>query len=63
MPKIIHINRQIIQHNGKYGKKLPVCRMQEGNIIRYAMEIKILGSSEMVYRPDDPQPMWCQIMD
>ena len=54
--KIIHINRQVIQHNAKHCKQLPVCRIQEGNKIRYSMEIEIKGPSRMIYRPDNPQP-------
>jgi len=52
--KIIHINRNIIQSNVKHGTKKPVCRVQEGNITRYAMEIVINGPSRMVYSPDKP---------
>lgn len=54
MKKIIHINRNVIQHNAKYGKTLPVCRVQTGNRVRYCMEVKIHGDSEMVYRPESP---------
>lgn len=53
---IIHINRQVIQHNAKYGKSLPVCRVEdeEGNV-RYCMEVAIYGPSSMIYRPDEPR--------
>jgi hypothetical protein len=52
--KIIHINRNIIQRNAKNGTRLPVCRVQEGNSVRYAMEVEIKGPSRMVYSPDKP---------
>lgn len=53
--KIIHINRNIIQANAKHGKADPVCRVEEDGIVRYAMEVTILGPSVMVYRPDNPR--------
>jgi len=52
--KIIHINRNIIQQNEKHGRTLPVCRVQEGNNVRYGMQVNILGPSRMVYRPEKP---------
>ncbi len=52
--KIIHINRNVIQHNAKHGTKAPVCRVQIGNITTYGMEVEIHGPSIMVYRPDEP---------
>lgn len=52
--KKIHINRNIIQFNNKHGTELPVCRVQEGTSARYCMEVRILGESQMVYRPEDP---------
>jgi hypothetical protein len=53
--KIIHINRNIIQSNAKHGKADPVCRVEEKGVVRYAMEVVILGPSWMVYRPDNPR--------
>lgn len=52
--KIIHINRNVIQANAKRGQKQPVCRIQESGVVRYAMEVEILGPSRMIYRPDKP---------
>lgn len=52
--KIIHINRNVIQQNAKHGLSEPVCRVQEGRTVRYAMEVIIHGPSRMVYRPDEP---------
>lgn len=54
--KIIHINRNIIQANAKHGKVDPVCRVEEDGIVRYCMEVTILGPSVMVYRPENPRP-------
>jgi hypothetical protein len=54
--KIIHINRNIIQSNAKHGRKEPVVRVEENGIVKYCMEIEILGPSRMVYRPDKPRP-------
>ena len=54
--KIIHINRNIIQSNAKHGRKEPVVRVEENGIVKYCMEVKILGPSHMVYRPDKPRP-------
>jgi hypothetical protein len=54
--KIIHINRNIIQSNAKRGRKEPVVRVEENGIVKYCMEVEILGPSRMVYRPDKPRP-------
>jgi hypothetical protein len=53
--KIIHINRGIIQANAKRGNTEPVCRVEEDGVVRYCMEVQILGPSNMVYRPDNPR--------
>jgi hypothetical protein len=53
---IIHINRNIIQKNARRGETNPVCRVQNGNDVRYCMEVEIKGPSRMVYRPDNPRP-------
>jgi hypothetical protein len=52
--KIIHINRNVIQSNAKHGRKEPVCRVQEGSVVRYCMEVDIKGPSRMVYNPENP---------
>ena len=54
MKRIIHINRNIIQYNSKYGMSLPVCRVQEGRKTRYGQEVEIHGPSRMVYNPENP---------
>lgn len=54
MKKIIHVNRQVIQQNEKYGLNLPVCRVMEGSKTRYGDSVEIHGPSRMVYRPESP---------
>jgi hypothetical protein len=53
---IIHINRNIIQANAKHGRQDPICRVQQGSNVRYAMEVVIDGPSRMIYAPDRPLP-------
>lgn len=52
--KKIHVNKNVIMHNSKYGSNLPPCRVQQGIKSRYCREVNINGPSTMVYRPDDP---------
>lgn len=59
--KIIHINRQVIQHNAKYNKQLPVCRIQIGSVIKYSMGVNIQGPSRMIYSPNKPQPCGAKV--
>jgi len=54
MTTVIHINRNVIQHNSKYNTNLPICRVQIGNKARYCQEVDIQGPSRMVYQPDKP---------
>lgn len=54
MTTVIHINRNVIQHNSKYNVNLPVCRVQIGSKSRYCREVDIQGPSRMVYQPDKP---------
>lgn len=54
MKSIIHINKSVIQQNAKRSIPLPVCRVQQGNVTKYGMEVIINGPSRMVYRPDEP---------
>lgn len=53
--KIIHINKNVIQHNAKHGLSNPVCRVEENGNVTYCMEVIINGPSRMVYRPDCPR--------
>jgi len=57
MKKIIHINRNIIQYNGKHGTDLPVCRVTEGKDTHYGRTVEILGPSKMIY--NDKNPLKC----
>lgn len=52
----IHINRNIIQYNQKHDTAFPVCRVQEGNKVRYCREVYWDGPSKMIYRPENPLP-------
>lgn len=54
--KIIHINKNIIQYNSKWGTNFPACRVEQGKNVTYCMEVEIQGPSKMVYRPDKPRP-------
>lgn len=54
--KIIHINRNIIQHNAKHGNNEPVVRVEENGKVQYCMEVDIKGPSRMVYSPNKPRP-------
>jgi hypothetical protein len=51
---IVHINRGVIQRNLKHGTREPVCRVQQGKLVRYAMRVRIEGPSELIYSPDKP---------
>ena len=52
--KRIHVNKNVIMHNSKYGNDLPPCRVQQGSKSKYCREVVINGPSTMVYRPEDP---------
>jgi hypothetical protein len=54
--KIIHINKNVIRHNDKYNNELPPCRVEEGSVVKYCMEVIINGPSHMVYNPKHPRP-------
>lgn len=54
MKSIIHVNKNIIQYNGKHGTSLPVCRVSQGGKTRYGSEVNIDGPSKLVYRDDSP---------
>jgi hypothetical protein len=56
MRTIIHVNRNVIQRNSKRGEREPVCRVQQGRSVRYAMRVRIEGPSELIYSPDKPLP-------
>lgn len=54
---IIHINRNVIQYNGKHGTEIPVCRVENESTgeITYCMEARILGPATMIYSPSKPR--------
>ena len=54
--KRIHVNQHVIRHNKKYGNELPAIRVEDGRNTHYCMEVRILGNSSLVYRPDSPLP-------
>jgi hypothetical protein len=51
---IVHINKNVLQRNIKRAEREPVCRVQQGSTVRYAMRVRIEGPSELVYSPDKP---------
>jgi len=54
MKKIIHINQHKIKKNRKTGKKEPVITVKSYKDNTYASEVRILGPSRVIYRPDKP---------
>jgi len=50
----IHVNRQYIAQNRKYGTNKPVITAKTYKENRYGHEVEILGPSKIVYRPDKP---------
>lgn len=53
---IVHINRNIIQHNSKHSTDYPVCRVEADGEVVYAAEVHFHGPSKMVYSPENPRP-------
>jgi len=52
--KRIHVNQHVIRANAKHGTNEPVLTVKQGRTNRYAHEVKILGSSSVIYSPDKP---------
>ena len=50
----IHINRHKIDANRKTGARDPVITVKQGRRNTYGDTVKILGPSQVVYRPDKP---------
>jgi len=50
----IHVNQHIIKANRKNGTSDPVLTVKTSKGNRYAREVRIQGSSSVVYRPDKP---------
>ena len=65
--KIVHVNRNSIQHNAKHGDTLPVWRVQVGNETIYCDGFTIDGRMQSVYRPDEPlkcgAKLWLETTD
>ena len=56
MKKKIHVNTHVIRSNQKTGNRNPVITVKTYKTNTYAHEVEILGSSKVVYSPDDPLP-------
>lgn len=54
MLKRIHVNRHVIAANRKNGTSEPVVRVKMSGRNVAAHSVKILGPSEVVYRPEKP---------
>jgi len=54
MLKRIHVNQHVIKANRKNGRTDPCITVKTYKGNRYANEVRILGPSEVVYRPEQP---------
>jgi hypothetical protein len=54
MKKRIHVNQFKIKSNAKYNKNEPVITIKTYKDNTYAHEVKILGSSRVIYSPNKP---------
>lgn len=54
MLKRIHINKHVILANRKHGRNDPPLRVKTSRENMPAYNVRILGPSELVYRPDRP---------
>jgi hypothetical protein len=50
----IHVRRQILARNKKYGTIDPGVLVRRGNLVTYCHEIDIVGPSRIVYQPNRP---------
>ncbi|MEB3831401.1 DNA-binding protein [Phormidium sp. CCY1219] len=57
----IHVNQHKIRQNNKQEEKEPVISVKRGSSNEYGFEVKISGSSEVVYRPDKPLPCGAKV--
>ena len=55
MKTIIHINKNLKQSNDKYGRSMPICRVEIAGKVWYGSAVDILGPSKMVYSPENPR--------
>ena len=56
MKRVIHINQHKVKRNRKTGEVEPVITVKSYKDNVYCSEVKILGPSKVVYRPDKPLP-------
>ena len=54
MKTVIHVNQHVVKRNSKTGEREPVLTVKTYRSNRYAHEVKLLGPSKVVYRPDKP---------
>ena len=52
----IHVNQHKIRSNIKRGESEPVLTVKNYKSNTYASEVKVLGPSVIIYRPDSPLP-------
>ena len=52
--KRIHVNKQVIAANRKYGRNDPVITIKHRGTNTYCHEVEILGPSKVIYRPEKP---------
>lgn len=53
--KVVHVNRNSIQHNAKHSDTLPIWRVEHGKETIYCDEVLFHGESVTVYRPNKPR--------
>ena len=56
MKRVIHINQHKVKRNRKVNEREPVITVKSYKNNVYCNEVKILGPSKVVYRPDKPLP-------
>ena len=59
MKTYIHVNQHKIRANKKYGTNEPVITVKKGKTNTYCHEVKILGSSTVVYGGNDKPLLSC----
>ena len=59
--KIIHINQHVIKRNRKHGTDDPPITVKTYEKNTYCRRVKIKGSSELMYTPNNPLPCGAQV--
>lgn len=54
MKTLIHVNQHVIKANRVNGEQNPVLTVKTYKSNTYAHEVEILGSSKIVYKPENP---------